>query len=208
MSQQAHFKIGLCGVPTSGKTVLARAVAREFNLPLIHTGRKERLELAGGAHRLPALPKMNEFQRMQWQMNFIQYRTNKETELAEFVADATALDMIVWYRMCSWLIPFDQKVPTEDLLYKLAKNYDYIFYLPFYPENVAQMTKEVIEKNPFFVDPFNLETADYVLKGVFTTMIHQGKKGYVLAKRSPESRLEEIREVILPQLPPSTIELQ
>ena len=189
------MKIGICGAPGTGKTALARELSRAMTLPLIHQGSRELLELTG-AKRRPPIPRMNEVQRMDWQLDLIKFRVERESEMAQFVADGTALDLLVWYRMCSWLIPFDQKVATEDLLYRAAAQYDYIFYCPLWLEIVASSMPK--PDDPLYIDPFNLETSDYILKGVLSTMMHKGHNAYVLQKQHLHSRVEEVLAVLNP----------
>jgi len=207
-----HFKVALCGVPGTGKTPLAKAISELYTLPLIYQGSKELRQMTGNPRGLPAFPRMNEVQRMEWQIEFIKYRLEKESQYSEYVLDACALDYMVWYRMCSWLVPFDHKSPTEQLLITAARQYDYIFYLPFYSEDVKiphQHTEACMDEvtselkcglkqtnDPFYIDPFNLETADYILKGTVSLLAHSGFKVFVVQKRGVEARLEEVSDVL------------
>lgn len=193
-----QLRIGICGAPRTGKSKLAKAVSEEFTLPLICQGAQELRALTGSSKMRMPLPKMNEAQRMEWQLAMIEYRTQRESEMAEFVADGTALDLTGWYRMCSWLISFDHKVKTEDLLYRMASRYSMIFYCPLWIDDLASAPQQ--EDDPFWVDPFNLETYDYILKGIVSTMAHKGYRCYVLQKRTHEGRLEEIVDVVKPML--------
>lgn len=197
----SRMKVGICGAPGTGKTPLAQAISREMTLPLIHQGSRELRELTGQTSKRPPIPRMNEVQRMEWQLSLIDYRLRIEHDSAEYVADATSLDLLVWYRMCAWLVPFDQKVVTENLLYQSMTQYDVVFYCPLWIDLVA--TRLPKPDDPLYVDPFNLETSDYILKGILSTHMHKGFKAHVLQKQDIDGRMDEVRQVLLPYMTPT-----
>ena len=206
--QRSHLKIALCGVPGAGKTVLARKLAEKLSLPLIYQGTKELRATVGDVGKMPPFWRMNEVQRITYQLNLIQYRLDIEKQYAEFVADGCAVDMLVWYRMCSWLLPFDQKAVTMEGLTRMVRNYDFIFYLPYYNPPEVPVGEEMNT-----CDPFNILTADFILKGTISYMIHSSvSKVYVIetppmiASTSPEvdnaeaalnARVDEVLKVVL-----------
>mgnify|MGYP005818475069 CR=1 FL=1 len=210
--QDSHLKIALCGVPGAGKTSLAKALSERLHLPLIYQGTKELRATVGDVGKMPPFWRMNEVQRVMYQLNLIQYRLEIEKKYSHFVADGCALDLLVWYRLCSWLVPFDQKMTTMQGLSQSAQNYDYVFYLPYYqPPEFAPGD----EMNA--VDPFNILTADFVLKGVVSWCMHSGMKIYVIqtppviASTSPdvdnvqaalESRVQEVLDIVVQKQQP------
>lgn len=217
MSQRSHLKIALCGVPGSGKTPLAKELSKRLSLPLIYQGTKEMRATVGDTSKMPPFWRMNEIQRLMYQLNLIQYRLGLENQYAEFVADGCAVDQLVWYRMASWLAPFDQKLATMQGLDQMCANYDYIFYLPYYQPPEVKADEEM-----HAVDPFNLLTAEFVLKGVVSWMVHSGKPVYVIetppivTSTSPEvdnmeaalqMRVEEVLKVVLAKQPESGLQV-
>jgi len=206
-SRRTHLKIAFCGVPGSGKTALAREVANRLSLPLIYQGTKELRATVGDVGKMPPFWRMNEVQRIMYQLNLIQYRRETEQKYAEFVADGCAVDMQVWYRMAAWLVPLDQKNMTTAGLAGMVANYDFIFYLPYYqaPDYTTSDEKEA-------VDPFNLLTADFIMKGTVSYMVHSGQNVYVIqtppflptaspdednVKVALEKRVDEVMHIVL-----------
>ena len=177
MGPETPRRIALCGVPGSGKTALAKEISTRLKIPLIYQGTKELRNTVGDVKSLPPFWRMNEIQRTLYQLNLIQYRLEVESQYDEFVADGCAVDLLTWYRMCSWLVPFDQKNATIAALSQSAARYTHIFYLPYY-EPPDQVPGEEYEQHA--VDPINLLTADFITKGVVSWMAHSGRKVYVI----------------------------
>ena len=204
------LRIALCGAPGAGKTRLAKALSQRLTLPLIYQGTKELRAISGPAKTLPPFYKMNEVQRALYQVELIKYREGIERLSTAFVADGTALDMLAWYRLSCWLIPFDQKMATFELLTQMTLRYTHIFYIP-YEAPPPPPTSE--EENLTAVDPFNILTADLVLKGVVAFMVHSAKKPvYIIetpsfvtstspdvdnVQASTNLRVEEILKVVM-----------
>jgi hypothetical protein len=202
------LKIAICGVPGTGKTPLAKKLALKLSLPLIYQGTKE-LRATTDVGQMPPFWRMNEIQRLMYQLNLIQYRLDIESKYGEFVADGCAIDMVAWYRLSSWLVPADQKQATMAGLQKMASNYDYIFYLPFY--GIPNKAEDGCEDH--VVDPFNLLTADFIIKGTISYMMHAGSKNiYIIqtpqfvATTDPsvdnvelavDKRVDEVLQVVL-----------
>lgn len=166
------LRIALCGAPGSGKTLLAKALSRKLTLPLIHQGTKELRALASHSEKYKHQPpffKMNEVQRAQYQVDLIAYRADLEAASGQFVADGCAVDMLAWYRMCAWLIPFELKKNTMSILNQMASRYTHVFYLPYTaPPPLPSNSEEELDA----VDPFNIMSADMLIKGVVAFMAH------------------------------------
>lgn len=192
---KSHLKIAICGVPGVKKTDLARLLAKEYNLPLIYQGTKEMRALGLSKNSNLPISRMNEVQRAEYQIAFIKYRIEMESQYAEYVVDACSIDYLAWYRMSSWLVPFDMKAATEGLLLEAFKRYDYVFYIPDRHEIVPD------DRTLDWVDGYNIETVDFILKGLIATMVHQGSKVYIIQEQAADMRLAECIKVLSSDTP-------
>lgn len=171
------LKIAICGAPGAGKTALAKALSSKLTIPLIYQGTKELRATVGDIKKMPPFWRMNEIQRAMYQLNLINYRMDIESKYDSFVADGCAIDLLTWFRMCSWLIPLDQKTATMKALQGLMGIYTHIVYLPSWDS--AESPKNS-EEELYAVDPFNALTADYITKGIVSFLMHAGKLVYVV----------------------------
>jgi hypothetical protein len=203
-----NLRIAICGAPGTGKTDLAKKISEKLTLPLIHQGSKEVKHLS--FLNYPLNRKMNEVQRLQYQIELINYRFEQEKNYADYVTDGCSIDFLVWYRFCSFLAPLDQKLSTEALLWQSVQNYTHIFYLPLYE------APDILVDDPEASDAFNIETADFLTKGTVAKALHRGLKVWIIQtpkQITPETagisadeaalskRVEEVLQVVNPQTP-------
>jgi adenylate kinase family enzyme len=121
------YKIGFCGAHGTGKTTLAKLVAKKFDHQLIERTHRGAWENMGVAD-FEKLPKDI---RALAQNQLLLAQINREDEFMElgFVADRTVLDVLVYTYICS-----DMSGSTLDIFKRLVmercKIYDFIVYCP------------------------------------------------------------------------------
>lgn len=189
------MKIAICGVSSTGKSTLSRILARQLTLPLVHEGMKDiRRAYKEKGQEIKNFRDQNEVERLTYQVELIQYRLEKEFQYESFVADGSALDMIAFYRMFSWIIPYNLKIETLKGLTVASSCYDYVFYLPFGVIPVEDDGRRMI-------DMVNLETVDMVLKGVIaqaaTTVLKD--KIWILNERTVDQRVRAVLKIVKPE---------
>ena len=192
------MRIGVSGLSSTGKTTLARQISMVLQLPLLDEGMKHvyarRREKIG--RDIPKWSELSIGSKIDFQMEMIQHRCEKEMNLKEFVGDGTPLDIMAFWLEWSTRDPGDSAykysnvAAMDELLGKALARYDIIFQLPF-------GVLPVEDDNRRITDVRFLSKINHLLMSITTSQLMIGGDCPVIHKVKSISLPDRIDEVVM-----------
>lgn len=194
------MRIGICGVSSTGKSTLAREVAKRSGVPLVWEddilqAARNKCDLEG--MNLPIqVYKYTPEEHLAFERKFLEVEYEQEKKLDHFITDRSPLDTMNWMMyLCNQTMPPEEFNGHMDKLTAILKTYEAIFYLPY-------GVLPIVNDNRRHTNPNMLFTMDMCLRGLvekFEDVVPM----YEMYSVNLEDRVKAVMACFKPYTPPS-----